>query len=134
MVRGRLAEQEADDEVVVNEVFAEARRVEVGQQIDIQLLTEAEVAQQPDAPPGPTIRLRVVGIVRSLGDLSSKVAGSASDELILTPPGLEARVEGAAVFYGAIFMLVDDPVAALPCRHRGLPRSAVRRERQHRPR
>ena len=112
MVRGRLADQEADDEVVVNEVFAEARRVEVGQQIDIQLLTEAEAAQQPDAPPGPTIRLRVVGVVRSLGDLSSKLAGSASDELILTPPGLEARVERAAVFYGAIFLLVDDPVAA----------------------
>ncbi|MFC1403916.1 MULTISPECIES: FtsX-like permease family protein [Streptacidiphilus] len=70
VLQGRLADQARDDEVVVSAHFPGAFHKGVGDYLTIRLFTPAQVdtyvtGADPGAPAGPSIRARIVGVVRS---------------------------------------------------------------------
>lgn len=66
VVAGRLADPTRADEAVVTPEYARRRGIGVGATLSWTLLTPAELAKDRGlAPHGPTVRLTVVGIVRS---------------------------------------------------------------------
>ena len=91
VLAGRMFNPESDDEMVVNEQVVSQDGVHLGQVVHIQ----AYALDQPDAagtPHGPSMNLRVVGIVRT------------AEEFLLTPgalvsPGVVARYRHQAVFF-----------------------------------
>ena len=86
IVEGRAVRPGAADEVVIGEPLARASRLRVGQTLDLNSYTPAQVAslahENVGKPLGPRIALRVVGISRSPSDLS--LQGSAGGLLLLS--------------------------------------------------
>jgi len=90
VLTGRMFNPQADDEVVVNDQFASAEDIRVGDVFQVQ----AYALDQPEAtgtPHGPMMNLRVVGVVRT------------AEELLFVPgvrvsPGVFAKYGHEAVF------------------------------------
>jgi len=86
IVEGRAVRPGAADEVVIGEPLARADRLHVGQVLELESFTPAQVAsfERDDfpVPAGPHVRLRVVGISRTPSDLS--LQGSAGGLLLLS--------------------------------------------------
>ena len=90
VLAGRMFNPKAADEVVVDDQFASAEKVRVGDVVPVQ----AYALDQPEAtgtPHGPTMKLRVVGIVRTAEELLF-VPG------VLVSPGVVAKYRNQAVF------------------------------------
>ena len=79
IVAGRAANPLAVDEVTIGEGLARLLHVGLGGHLDTSSFTPAQVAKatgggEPGTPVGPSVRLRIVGIVRrplDLGDLGA---------------------------------------------------------------
>ncbi len=115
VVRGRMFRDDAQDEVVLVEAFAEATERDLGARITAKVITAEEFGRFGvgfGAPDGPNVDLRVVGIIRVPGEYRDvgAVFGSPALERFLTPD----ITAGTAVFT----RLHDGP--------RGIP--ALRRE------
>ncbi len=113
VLAGRLADDDADDEAIINELFRDRYGVEVGDRVQLQFLTEAdlETSGADPATPRPTVEVEVVGLVRTEDDLNAGVSFE-TREMIQTPPGVERRAAGAATIYSAIMIRTTDDVAA----------------------
>jgi ABC-type antimicrobial peptide transport system permease subunit len=90
VIAGRLARSTAVDEANVGEALATQLHIGVGDHLDGESYTPAQVDQcltggcnQATVPAGPRIRLRIVGIVRRPLDLGDR--GAAGGVLVLTP-------------------------------------------------
>jgi FtsX-like permease family len=77
VIKGRLPDPRAPDEVTIGEAFAKQTGLSVGGVIDTLTLTPEQVAQGSfdPVPTNPHPRLRIVGIVRRPVDLSDLAAG-----------------------------------------------------------
>jgi ABC-type antimicrobial peptide transport system permease subunit len=79
LVRGRVANPDAVDEIMIGEGLAAQQHLDVGGYLDADSITPAQLAltyanKDPGRPAGPAIRLRIVGIYRrplDLGDLAA---------------------------------------------------------------
>ncbi|MEP7024882.1 MAG: ABC transporter permease, partial [Actinomycetota bacterium] len=112
---GRLADPARSDEAVVTADFARSAGHSVGDTVTAHLLTPAQAdanasTSSTGRPAGPAVRLRIVGVVRSLwyGD---DVGGNGS---LIPSPGLFARYR--ANFLGASGTV---PLNAIVRLHRG---------------
>jgi hypothetical protein len=94
MVAGRLPDERQPNEVAIDEELAARRQLGVGSIWHVAAYTTAQLAQvggeSSTAPAGPTVDLRIVGIVRHPGDLLPIVTDQDSQflnhgELYLTP-------------------------------------------------
>ena len=113
VLAGRLADDDADDEAIINEHFRDRYGVDVGDRVQLQFLTDADLGTSGADPatPRPTVEVEVVGLVRTEDDLNAGVSYEAR-EMIQTPPGVERRAAGAATLYSAIMIRTTDDVAA----------------------
>lgn len=86
IVQGRSVRPGAADEVVIGEPLARSSGLRVGQVLNLRTFTQAQIRSlirgESPVPAGPRVRLRVVGISRSPGDLS--LQGSAGGLLLLS--------------------------------------------------
>jgi hypothetical protein len=90
VLAGRMFNPKSDDEIVVNDELASAEGVRIGDVLHVQ----SYALDQPEAvgaPHGPTMNLRVVGVVRT------------AEELLFVPevlvsPGVIAKYQNEAVF------------------------------------
>ena len=79
IVRGRAANPDAVDEIMIGEGLAAQMHLDVGGYLDADSITPAQLAltfanKDPGPPAGPAIRLRIVGVYRrplDLGDLAA---------------------------------------------------------------
>jgi ABC-type antimicrobial peptide transport system permease subunit len=79
LVRGRVANPDAADEIMIGEGLAAEQHLDVGGHLDAESMTPAQTAmtfagKDPGPGAGPAIRLRIVGIYRrplDLGDLAA---------------------------------------------------------------
>jgi hypothetical protein len=94
MVAGRLFDERRADEAVVDEELAARRHLTVGSTWRLGAYTMAQLEQAgsetPTLPAGPTVALRIVGIVRHPGDLLPIVTNQDNlhvnhSDLYLTP-------------------------------------------------
>ena len=90
VIAGRLARSTAVDEANIGEALAAQLHIAVGDHLDGESYTPAQVDQcltggcsQATIPAGPRIRLRIVGIVRRPLDLGDR--GAVGGVLVLTP-------------------------------------------------
>lgn len=118
LVAGRPAGARAADEVVVNERFVEQSGVAIGEELDITFWAPDEIGSVPAAGvhlTGPTARVRVVGIVRSIVDLDAPTndINRVIDEATVTGgPALAAATNDAAGFGGVAVNARDGDGAA----------------------
>jgi putative ABC transport system permease protein len=106
---GRLPADDAADEVAVDEGFAEAVGIEVGDHVPIGLLTQEEFEAFDEGfgqPDGPTVDLEVVGTFRLGGNTTNE-----SVALLGTPAFAEVAREGGGG-PGLMVRLVDGDEAA----------------------
>src|SRR5258705_3910058 len=73
LLAGRLPDPRKPEEAVANFVAREQRHVHVGDTVDITLIGPG-FSGEGDPPPGPAIKLKIVGITAALGDFAS-IAG-----------------------------------------------------------
>lgn len=79
VVRGRAANPDARDEIMIGEALSAQLHLGIGDHLDADSTTPAQLAlvfhnKRPGAPAGPPIRLRIVGVYRrplDLGDLAA---------------------------------------------------------------
>ena len=85
IVAGRAADPAAADEVTIGEALAAQAHLGVGDRLDIQTYSRAQLTSdaEPGPPAGPRVRLRIVGIVRRPLDLGDR--GASGGVLVLTP-------------------------------------------------
>jgi hypothetical protein len=89
VIAGRQANASAADEVTIGETLAAQLHRTVGDHLDAESLSPAQVAavisgvDDPGPPAGPRLRLRIVGIVRRPEDLGRK--GALGGVFLLTP-------------------------------------------------
>ena len=92
VVQGRLADDEAPGEVVLNEVAARTAGLRLGDHLEVRLLAPDDVDGEGPAS-GPRLSLQVVGIIRAASDLSASLSGSAADAFFFTGPGTWRALE-----------------------------------------
>src|SRR5262249_52782302 len=119
VVVGRRANPDAVDEVNVGESLATLMHVGVGDHLDLDSFTPAQIAAfqrgDPNASPtpeGPPVRLRIVGIVRrplDLGDL-----GGAGGVVLLSPAFHRKYGTDIGTFQGDILRVRTRRAADLP--------------------
>jgi ABC-type lipoprotein release transport system permease subunit len=119
VVAGRRANPDAVDEVNVGESLAAVMHVGVGDHLDLDSFTPAQIAAfergDPNASPtpeGPPIRLRIVGVVRrplDLGDL-----GGAGGVVLLSPAFHRKYDTDIGTFQGEILRVRTRTPADLP--------------------
>ena len=95
VVQGRLADDEAPGEVVINEVAARTAGLRLGDHLEVRLLAPDDVDGEGPAS-GPRLSLQVVGIIRAANDLSASLSGSAADAFFFTGPGTWRALEDEA--------------------------------------
>ena len=112
VLAGRLADEDADDEAVINERFRDVYGVDVGDRVQLQFLTATDLGSQGGRSEAarPAAEVEIVGLIRTEDDLNSGVSYE-TREVIQTPPGVERRAAGAATIYSAIMIRADDEVA-----------------------
>ena len=111
VVGGRLAAPDAPDEVMVNEAFLRQYDVSLGDRLRLQAFAAGESEQTPvDQRRSPAVEARVVGVVRTLQDLSAANVGDEAkvSATIFTRPGVDRRMEHAAAFFSAIRVQARD--------------------------
>ena len=92
LLRGRRPAPDRADEVMLNELAAEAIGVDVGGEIEIATLTPDQVdAEEYDPPRGPVLHVHVVGVTRGPEDLIAN-----GEATIVTSPALLDVVAGRA--------------------------------------
>ena len=94
LLRGRRPAPDRADEVMLNELAADAIGVDVGGEIEIATLTPDQVDAEDYFPPrGPVVDVRVVGVTRGPEDLIAN-----GDATITTSPAMFDALSGADVF------------------------------------
>jgi putative ABC transport system permease protein len=102
----------APDEAVVNEAFRARYGVDVGDRVDLHLLSPAELADGVSgATAGATFALDVVGVLRSEQDLNAAL-GEEAFAVLQTPVGVEPMAAGAATLYRTIMIRTTDDAVA----------------------
>jgi hypothetical protein len=117
IVAGRAADPFAVDEITIGEGLAGLLHVGLGGHLDAASYTTAQVAMatgggEPGTPAGPSLRLRIVGIVRrplDLGDL-----GASGGYLILTPAFDRAYTDRIGVVGTALRVRAQHGAADVP--------------------
>jgi hypothetical protein len=118
IVAGRAANPDAVDEVTIGEGLAARLQLHVGATVPIATMTPAQVrtilggAADTGAPRGPSLRLRVVGIVRRPLDLGDHRASGGL--MVLTPAFGRAYRDRVGVFGARIRVRTDDGAASVP--------------------
>jgi hypothetical protein len=90
VVAGRLASADAPDEVMVNEAFVRQYDVGLGDRLRLQAFAAGETEHTPaDRRRSPAVEARIVGVVRTLQDLSAANEGGGGEvsATIFTRPG-----------------------------------------------
>ena len=108
---GRLAEADAPDEVMVNEAFLRQYDVDLGDRLRLQAFAAGETEETPvDQRRSPAVEARIVGVVRTLQDLSAANDGGQAkvSASIFTRPGVDRRMEHAAAFFSAVLVQARD--------------------------
>jgi hypothetical protein len=123
VVAGRLANEQRADEAVVDEELAARRHLRVGSIWRIGAYTTAQFEQAGSensiAPAGPTVGLRIVGIVRHPIDLLPAVTGQDGiyvnqGDLLLTPAYWRRYGPDLAYYGVTIGVVLDDGAADVP--------------------
>lgn len=117
LVAGREANLHAVDEVAIGQGLAQQLHLGIGDHIEADSITRAQLAlanenKNPGPPAGPVVRLRVVGIVRrplDLGDLAA-----AGGVVIETPAFDRAYRSRIAVFTTVVRVVTRDGAADVP--------------------
>ena len=117
IVAGRAADPFAVDEITIGEGLARLLHVGLGGHLDAASYTTAQVAKatsggEPGTPAGPSVRLRIVGIIRrplDLGDL-----GASGGYLILTPAFDRAYANQIGVWGTALRVRTQHGAADVP--------------------
>ncbi|HTK16346.1 MAG TPA: FtsX-like permease family protein [Acidimicrobiia bacterium] len=96
LVKGRLADPTAPDEVTIGERLAAQTHLGVGSHLEAESFSQAQIDKafsggDPGPPAGPRLRLRVVGIVRRPLDLGVR---EESGGVALLTPGFGKKYEG----------------------------------------
>lgn len=124
LVAGRWSSPNAADEVMVNEWFIEQSGVAVGDEVLLTFWAPDELGKATrdrDRLHGPTVRVRVVGVVRGLLDLAAgaDVIGEAE---VIAGPGLAPVIGGTGRFGGIVIRARDgDGEAAAAAIDRAFP-------------
>ena len=105
VIKGRLADPNAVDEVTISEALAAQADIGLGSVLQTQSLRPEDVANGTFDPKGPQPRLRVVGIVRRPADLSD-IAGSGG-VITVTPAFDRAYRNKIALFTLTMLVRVD---------------------------
>jgi len=129
VVGGRLADADAPDEVMVNEAFLRQYDVGLGDRLRLQAFAAGENEETPvDQRRSPAVEARIVGVVRTLQDLSAANDGGQAkvSATVFTRPGVDRRMEHAAAFFSAVLVQARDGDAPRA-------RAAIDRAFPHRP-
>ena len=128
LVAGRLFSPQAADEAVVNERFVEQSGVAIGEELDLTFWAPDEIGTVPAEGvhlTGPTARVRVVGVVRSIIDLdapTNDVNRIIDEARVTVGPALAAATNDAAGFGGIAVNARDgDGPAAAAALERSFP-------------
>jgi hypothetical protein len=111
LLAGRLAEADAPDEVMVDEAFLRQYDVRLGDRLRLQAFAVGETEQtRADQRRSPAVEARIVGVVRTLQDLSAANDGGQAEvsATIFTRPGVDRRMEHAATFFSAVLVQARD--------------------------
>jgi hypothetical protein len=120
VVRGRAADPDAADELVLNETTAEVLGADVGTRLRFDTWSPEQMAAWQEREPteeemaifgGPVVELEVVGITRHPADLSSDDPLSFFTAL---PPGFLREYQGRVGEFGFRFVAVDIGQAPSP--------------------
>ena len=96
---------------MVNEAFLRQYDVGLGDRLRLQAFAAGENEQTPvDQRRSPAVEARIVGVVRTLQDLSAANDGGQAkvSATIFTRPGVDRRMEHAAAFFSAILVQARD--------------------------
>ncbi len=107
VVAGRLAGAESPDEVMVNEAFVRQYDLGLGDRLRLQAFAAGETEHTPaDRRRSPAVEARIVGVVRTLQDLSAANEGgrAAVSATIFTRPGVDRRMGHAVAFFSAVLV------------------------------
>lgn len=114
VVRGRVADPAAPDEIVVSTVAAKVARLHVGDRVRLAAWKQEDLDAAIDGSIAPTtapFTSKVVGVVRSIDDVQTSEAGNLSDAIIpgnlnlLVGPGWIAAHGGELPGYGSGVMV-----------------------------
>ena len=112
VVRGRLAEADAPDEVMVNEAFLRQYDVDLGDRLRLQAFAAGEPTRRPSIS-GTARRFEARG--SSASSARSRTSSAANDggqakvsASIFTRPGVDRRMEHAAAFFSAVLVQARD--------------------------
>lgn len=88
VVRGRLADNRAPEEIAIGEALVRRLRVDVGSTLTFVTYSPAQsrfaaTGQDPGDPRGPQVSMRVVGVVRRPLDLAAR--GAVGGVIVMTP-------------------------------------------------
>jgi hypothetical protein len=122
VVEGRDLDLQADDELLLTERIQKASGLRVGDELPLTFLTAGEVAQFDTGfgePDGPTITMKVVGVIRgALG------AGANGPETFSTP-ALARRLDAAGASFPTWLVKLKRGAADVPAFRRALDRLAA---------
>ena len=96
---------------MVNEAFLRQYDVGLGDRLRLQAFAAGETEQTPvDQRRSPAVEARIVGVVRTLQDLSAANDGGQAkvSATIFTRPGVDRRMEHAAAFFSAVLVQARD--------------------------
>ncbi len=117
LIKGRLADPTAPDEVTIGEQLAAETHLRVGSDLDADSFSQAQINRafsggDPGGPAGPRVRLRVVGIVRRPLDLG--VRAESGGVAIITPAFGEKYHGRIGVFTDVLRVKTDAGTADVP--------------------
>jgi hypothetical protein len=111
VVRGRLPDPAAADEIVINETGLDEWAAEVGGTLTLQTLGPHQwdqfVGRAPYDPEGPLIDVRVVGVIRDLESITDR-----PEAFLITSPAFLDRWSGEVISVTGIAAVNTDPARA----------------------
>jgi hypothetical protein len=104
LIAGRRADPKAPDEITIGESFAAQQHLGIGDHLEAQSYTPAQVVagfsgKDPGPPAGPNVRFRVVGIDRRPLDLGDRAA---SGGVVVLTPAFDTTYPGRIGLYTSV--------------------------------